>query len=384
MRHIRTMTLVLCVLTCPIGSRLPVFTLSCAADEVGVAFSGRKAQAQDKALTMLVVATGVGLDPEQAKQNAFSAAIEQAVGVLVDAKTIVENDQIVTDQVLTVSRGFVEEFKPIRSWEKDGLHYVRIQAAVAMTRLADRLTAHKMSVRDVEGELMYRQAQHDIKNAETAADMFCEIIQDFKMDALVQVQIQGTPTEISKDDVRTTLQVNYILTPDMENWRDFYGKVTPFLNRLSSRHTTFQAGQAREAATKLAPDTDEICLAVLKRMSATGQTSEYDAYVVPKTLAPVWEGARDQPFKVHVALVDEANRPVAEAYIDPGDRYHPFLGKVNVHYLGPVFCSTGAYDDGLPSIVVSNHAQLTVELEQLKHVTKCVAHLKNVSPLAEE
>ena len=384
MRNTRTITLVLCLLTCLMSLRLQVFTVSCGADEVGVAFGDRKAPAQDKALTMQVVATGVGLDPEQAKQNAFSAAIEQAVGVLVDAKTIVENDQIVTDQVLTVSRGFVEEFKPVRSWEKDGLHYVRIQATVAMTRLADRLAAHKMSVRDVEGELMYRQAKQDIKNAETAADMFYEVVQDFKMDALVQVQIQGTPTEISKDDVRTTLQVNYILTPDMANWRKFYGKVTPFLRRLSSRHTTFQAGQARQAATKLAPETNEICLAVFKRMSATGQTSEYDVYVVPKTLAPVWEGARDQPFKVHVALVDETNRPLAEADIDPGDVYHPFLGKVNVHYLGPVFCSTGAYDDGLPSIVVSNHAQLTVELEQLKHVTKCVAYLKNMSPLAEE
>ena len=64
---------------------------------------------------MDVVATGVGADPEQAKQNAFSAAIEQVVGVLVDAETIVKNDEVVRDEVLTFSRGYVNEFKEIGS-----------------------------------------------------------------------------------------------------------------------------------------------------------------------------------------------------------------------------------------------------------------------------
>ncbi|NLF69223.1 MAG: hypothetical protein GX575_09235 [Candidatus Anammoximicrobium sp.] len=41
-----------------------------------------------------VVATGVGMDGEMALKNAFSHAIEQAVGVLVDAETIVDNDQL--------------------------------------------------------------------------------------------------------------------------------------------------------------------------------------------------------------------------------------------------------------------------------------------------
>jgi hypothetical protein len=58
---------------------------------------------------MEVVATGVSNDPDKAIQAAFSQAIEQVVGVLVEADTIVKNDQIVQDQLLTYSKGFVHK-----------------------------------------------------------------------------------------------------------------------------------------------------------------------------------------------------------------------------------------------------------------------------------
>jgi len=65
-----------------------------------------KASSQSKE----VVATGVGTDADKALQNAFSQAIEQTVGVLVDAESVVKNDQLIRDEVLTFSRGYVENF----------------------------------------------------------------------------------------------------------------------------------------------------------------------------------------------------------------------------------------------------------------------------------
>jgi hypothetical protein len=73
-----------------------------------------------QAALVAVVATGAGETPDAARQNAFSAAIEQVVGALVDAETIVKNDQVVRDQVLTYSRGYVEEFDVVASWERVG------------------------------------------------------------------------------------------------------------------------------------------------------------------------------------------------------------------------------------------------------------------------
>ena len=100
-----------------------------------------------------VVVTGVGTDPDKAVQNAFSQAIEQTVGVLVDAETVVKNDQLIRDQILTYSRGYVEKYEIINRWQKEGLHHAKIRAVVARDKLVKKLRAIKISVQDVPGEL---------------------------------------------------------------------------------------------------------------------------------------------------------------------------------------------------------------------------------------
>ena len=64
------------------------------------------ASAQD-AETVTVLATGYGVDPDAAKKAAGRAAIEQVVGQLVDAETLVENDELVKDCILTHSAAFL-------------------------------------------------------------------------------------------------------------------------------------------------------------------------------------------------------------------------------------------------------------------------------------
>ena len=87
-----------------------------------------------------VIVTGVGTDPEKAAQNAFSQAIEQTVGVLVDAETVVKNDQLIRDEILTYSRGYVEKYEIVKRWQEDGLHHATIRASVARDKLVEKLT----------------------------------------------------------------------------------------------------------------------------------------------------------------------------------------------------------------------------------------------------
>jgi hypothetical protein len=63
---------------------------------------------RDEVNVLRVVTTGVGVDPDKALLNALSRSIEQAVGVLVDSETLIEQDQIVRDRVLTATRGDLE------------------------------------------------------------------------------------------------------------------------------------------------------------------------------------------------------------------------------------------------------------------------------------
>jgi len=52
-----------------------------------------------------VVATGYGTTVREATSAALRSAVEQVVGTMIDATTIVENDKIIEDEILSHSAG---------------------------------------------------------------------------------------------------------------------------------------------------------------------------------------------------------------------------------------------------------------------------------------
>ena len=105
---------------------------------------GKKSSAISQAKE--VVVTGVGIDPDKAMQNAFSQAIEQTVGLLVDAETAVKNDQLIRDEILTCSRGYMEKYEVVSRWQESGLHHAKIRAVVARDKLVEKLRGMKLGV----------------------------------------------------------------------------------------------------------------------------------------------------------------------------------------------------------------------------------------------
>ena len=71
-------------------------------------FSFGKPKAADPANLVTVQAKGQGETVDAAKKDAVRNAIKTAVGELVDAKTLVENDELVEDRILTLSNAMVE------------------------------------------------------------------------------------------------------------------------------------------------------------------------------------------------------------------------------------------------------------------------------------
>ena len=77
-----------------------------------------------------VVAQGMGTDANAALLNAYSNAVQQALGSYVDAETLVQNDQIVRDKILTYSKGFIEKVDIVSQNQANGLFEVKIRAKV--------------------------------------------------------------------------------------------------------------------------------------------------------------------------------------------------------------------------------------------------------------
>ena len=199
--------------------------------------SGRKNSSRTATPQVMdVVATGAGSSPEEALQNAYSTAIEQAVGVLVDAETQIANDQIIREKILTFSQGFVQKYDELKRWDKSGVYYVRIRAKVSASKLAERLHASNISMRQLSGDLLYHQIVHDANSEDNAIEM---AFRDYRMDKVIKVELLGDPEVIDKDQTRAKLKAKVRLSPDLAAWAKLRQTLAPMLGKLAVRRATF-------------------------------------------------------------------------------------------------------------------------------------------------
>jgi serine/threonine protein kinase len=68
-------------------------------------------QSDDKTVTLVV--SGQGKTQDEAKENALRHAIESTFGVFIISTTEVQNDQIIKDQIATISSGNILKYDVI-------------------------------------------------------------------------------------------------------------------------------------------------------------------------------------------------------------------------------------------------------------------------------
>jgi hypothetical protein len=122
-------------------------------------------------ISQVVSVTGMGTTLEEAKRNAFSLAVQQVVGTLVDVKRVAENDRISLNRILTLSGGYIDKYEVIaQGLNATGLYEMGITALVKRNELVDRMRNQQVPVTDeVEGESLFAKAytqQEMFENAE--------------------------------------------------------------------------------------------------------------------------------------------------------------------------------------------------------------------------
>ena len=84
-----------------------------------------------------LVVSGDGVTKEEATHVALRSAIEQAYGVFVSANTEILNDELVKDEIATVTSGNVKSYKELSATIlPNGNHMVSLQAVVSTKKLA--------------------------------------------------------------------------------------------------------------------------------------------------------------------------------------------------------------------------------------------------------
>lgn len=104
---------------------------------------------QDYGKTVSLITTGTGTTKENATSNALRTAIEKTFGTFVSANTSVVNDDLVKDEIVTVTSGNVASYEELSCRQvngNDGIIYeVTVQAVVSIDNLVKFAQNHGMS-----------------------------------------------------------------------------------------------------------------------------------------------------------------------------------------------------------------------------------------------
>jgi hypothetical protein len=73
-------------------------------------------------------------------EDAQRRAVEQAIGSLIDSRTQVENYQLISDKILSQTKGYIKQYTVAGETTDSGLLRVSINAEVALGRLTDDLS----------------------------------------------------------------------------------------------------------------------------------------------------------------------------------------------------------------------------------------------------
>jgi hypothetical protein len=126
--------------------------------------------------TQEIVASGIGKDASSAEKQALIAAVQQAVGMYLDTKTVIENEKLINDRILSLSNGFVSEYKVISGPQQrtDGLFTITINARVQGGQVVGALKESNIIKGELAGKNLYAKNMTQMMNSEDARQMLEE------------------------------------------------------------------------------------------------------------------------------------------------------------------------------------------------------------------
>jgi len=140
---------------------------------VGDSGAHAKKEKQNGSQTKEITVTGIGATLESAEKQALASAIRQAVGAYMDSKTIIENEEIIQDRILSVSNAFVDKYELVGQPKKspDGLIEITVVARVKTNQIVQALKENNLISSEVAGQNLWAEASTKVMNAQDAVAM---------------------------------------------------------------------------------------------------------------------------------------------------------------------------------------------------------------------
>ena len=134
------------------------------------------AHAQEANKDVTITSSGSGKTLEDAKQAALRSATEQAFGAFISSKTEMFNDQVVADQMASVSSGNIKSFELLNQDQlPDGRWGVTLKAIVSVDKLTSFVEAKGIAI-EVKGGMFALNIKQQLLNEQGEIIAVAEMI----------------------------------------------------------------------------------------------------------------------------------------------------------------------------------------------------------------
>lgn len=189
-----------------------------------------------------VVADGYGVSDEEATKNAIQAAVQQVVGAVVETQTIVENDELIQDKIITYASGFVTKVEqmPVNKKNEKGIFHVRIKATVERKKLIEKLKAANVAVLTIDGESLFAEVLSKGQEEKDSRTLLIEAFADYPMNVF-KATVDAKPKILEQSDDRATLEFTVRFGVDQNAYKVFQQRINEILPKIAIAKGDFSA-----------------------------------------------------------------------------------------------------------------------------------------------
>ena len=200
----------------------------------------------DKTVTLTVSAQGETIS--EAKQNALRDAIEQAFGAFISSNTEILNDELVKDEIVSVSNGNIQDFEVISEVQlPNGDYATTLKATVSVNKLSAFVESKGVEV-EFKGGLLAVNVKQQILNEKNEVktieniDNVCRKILDKSYDYEI---IRGAPKQAkasanSSNGWIVPLKIDVKFNENIEQFRDYFYNSVSALSMSESEIQKYQ------------------------------------------------------------------------------------------------------------------------------------------------
>jgi hypothetical protein len=195
---------------------------------------GNKKHAESNAAIVSIIASGSGKTEDEALKQAFRHAVSQVVGAMVDAETVVKNDDVISDKILTYSAGIVKKYDELKKNRVNGRVEVEIRAWVERGEVQAKLKAANITTKDVDGGSIFSTVVTEVENEKRAKELLESRFKGFPANC-VRTEPVGSPKVIKREEAETTLEYTIRVAVNEKKYDTFVKAILPVLEGCTKR-----------------------------------------------------------------------------------------------------------------------------------------------------